>query len=386
MKGFAARMEGSQEYYFSKKLREVNRLIQEGKPILNLGIGSPDLSPASEVIEALKNAASNERIHGYQSYQGLPELRTEMAAYYSKNFDVTLDPESEILPLAGSKEGIMHISMAFLNPGDEVLIPDPGYPTYGSVTQLLGGICRPYYLDLNQSGRPNLEDLESQGLDRVKLMWINYPHMPTGAQGNQAIFKELLAFAKRHDIVLVHDNPYAHILNPQPQSILSLPEAKSHAMELNSLSKTYNIPGWRIGMLCGRKDWVDAVIRVKSNQDSGMFYGLQKGAIEALKLGPDWFDRLNEIYTKRRILVWKLAELMDLSVQKEQAGLFVWGKVPSKQNAEELVDKLLYEDHIFITPGKIFGPSGESYVRISLCQPEYKIQEAIQRIKKKLTK
>lgn len=386
MKGFANRMEDSEEYYFSRKLREVNQLIEEGKPILNLGIGSPDLAPPMEVIETLKSAVSNERIHGYQSYQGIPELRTEMAVYYLKNFKVSLDPESEILPLAGSKEGIMHISMAFLNPGDEVLIPDPGYPTYGSVTKLLGAKSRTYKLDLENSGRPLLEDLEREGLEKVKLLWINYPHMPTGAKGNSAIFEELIAFAKRHQIVIVHDNPYAHILNSNPRSILSLPEAKTHALELNSLSKTYNIPGWRIGMVCGQKDWIDAIIKVKSNMDSGMFYGLQKGAIQALKLGDEWFQRLNETYAKRRTLVWNLAELLGLTFQKDQAGLFVWAKVPDNQSAEELVDKLLYEDHLFITPGGIFGKEGQFYVRISLCQPEYKIQEVIQRIKKKQLK
>jgi aspartate/methionine/tyrosine aminotransferase len=304
-----------------------------------------------------------------------------MAEFYSREYRVSLDPTKEILPLMGSKEGIMHISMAFLNPGDQVLIPDLGYPTYLAVTHLLSAEPVFYSLDLEKKGQPNLESLEKMDLNRVKLMWINYPHMPTGAPGSREILGDLVAFAKKHGIVLVHDNPYSHILNPEPLSILAIPGGKEVALELNSLSKTFNMPGWRVGMLCGRADWVEAVLKVKSNMDSGMFLGLQKGAIAALSLGKTWFADLDELYQNRRKLVWKLADLLHLSYPKDSAGLFVWCKVPEGKTAEELVDWLLYEKNIFITPGKIFGPAGEGHVRISLCMPEFKILESINRIK-----
>ena len=381
MKGFATRIEGVDEYYFSTKLREVNRLIAEGKPILNLGIGSPDLAPDRSVIEALKITADNEQTHGYQGYQGIAQLRAAMAAYYENAFGVQLDPNAEILPLMGSKEGVFQVSMAFLNPGDQVLIPNPGYPTYAAVTQLLGAIPIFYNLDLSRQGRPNLEELEQLDLSKVKMMWINYPHMPTGAAGSEELLLELIAFAQLQDILLVHDNPYSHILNPSPTSLLALPGGKEVGLELNSLSKTFNIPGWRVGMLCGKAEWVDAALKVKSNMDSGMFLGLQKGAIAALSLEKGWFDRQNEIYTARRKLVWTLADHLGLTYDRETAGLFVWCKMPEGTSAEELVDQLLYEKSIFITPGKIFGSEGNAFVRISLCLQEFKILEAINRIK-----
>ena len=381
MKGFATRIEGVEEYYFSAKLREVSRLLAEGKPVLNLGIGSPDLSPDRSVIDALKITAENEQTHGYQGYQGIPELRTAMAHYYASEFGVQLDPNREILPLMGSKEGIFHISMAFLNSGDQVLIPNPGYPTYTAVTQLLRANPIYYNLDLSRQGRPDLEDLELLDLSRVKLMWINYPHMPTGAPGSEEVLAELIAFAQRHDILLVHDNPYSHILNPNPKSLLALPGGMEVGLELNSLSKTFNIPGWRVGMLCGKAEWVNAALKVKSNMDSGMFLGLQKGATAALLLGKPWFERQNEIYASRRKLVWTLADHLGLTYDREAAGLFVWCRVPAGTSAEALVDQLLYEKNIFITPGKIFGSEGNDYVRISLCLQEFKILEAINRIK-----
>jgi aspartate/methionine/tyrosine aminotransferase len=381
MKGFANRIQGVEEYYFSAKLREVNRLLAEGKPVLNLGIGSPDLAPDRSVIEALKSTAENEQAHGYQGYQGIAALRAAMANYYQQAFGVQLDPNTEILPLMGSKEGVFQVSMAFLNPGDQVLIPNPGYPTYAAVTQLLGASPIYYSLDLSKQGRPNLEELELLDLSRVKLMWINYPHMPTGAPGSEKILAELIAFAQRHDILLVHDNPYSHILNSAPKSLLAVPGGKEVGLELNSLSKTFNIPGWRVGMLCGKSEWVEAALKVKSNMDSGMFLGLQKGAIAALSLEKGWFDRQNEIYTARRKLVWTLADHLGLTYDREAAGLFVWCKIPEGASAEELVDRLLYEKNIFITPGKIFGSEGNSYVRISLCLQEFKILEAINRIK-----
>lgn len=381
MKGFANRIQGVEEYYFSAKLREVNRLLAEGKPVLNLGIGSPDLSPDRSVIEALKSTAENEQAHGYQGYQGIAALRAAMATYYEQAFGVQLDPNAEILPLMGSKEGVLQVSMAFLNPGDQVLIPNPGYPTYAAVTQLLGATPIFYNLDLSRQGRPNLEELERLDLSNVKMMWINYPHMPTGAAGSEELLLELISFAQRQDILLVHDNPYSHILNPSPTSLLALPGGKEVGLELNSLSKTFNIPGWRVGMLCGKSEWVDAALKVKSNMDSGMFLGLQKGAIAALSLEKGWFDRQNEIYTARRKLVWTLADQLGLTYDREAAGLFVWCKMPEGASAEELVDRLLYEKNIFITPGKIFGTEGNTYVRISLCLQEFKILEAINRIK-----
>ena len=381
MKGFANRIQGVEEYYFSAKLREVNRLLAEGKPVLNLGIGSPDLAPDRSVIEALKSTAENEQAHGYQGYQGIAALRAAMANYYQQAFGVQLDPNTEILPLMGSKEGVFQVSMAFLNPGDQVLIPNPGYPTYSAVTQLLGANPIYYSLDLSKQGRPNLEELELLDLSRVKLMWINYPHMPTGAPGSEKVLAELIAFAQRHAILLVHDNPYSHILNSAPKSLLAVPGGKEVGLELNSLSKTFNIPGWRVGMLCGKSEWVEAALKVKSNMDSGMFLGLQKGAIAALSLEKGWFDRQNEIYATRRKLVWTLADQLGLTYDREAAGLFVWCKMPEGASAEELVDRLLYEKNIFITPGKIFGSEGNSYVRISLCLQEFKILEAINRIK-----
>jgi aspartate/methionine/tyrosine aminotransferase len=381
MKGFANRIQGVEEYYFSAKLREVNRLLAEGKPVLNLGIGSPDLAPDRSVIEALKSTAENEQAHGYQGYQGIAALRAAMANYYQQAFGVQLDPNTEILPLMGSKEGVFQVSMAFLNPGDQVLIPNPGYPTYSAVTQLLGANPIYYSLDLSKQGRPNLEELELLDLSRVKLMWINYPHMPTGAPGSEKVLAELIAFAQRHAILLVHDNPYSHILNSAPKSLLAVPGGKEVGLELNSLSKTFNIPGWRVGMLCGKSEWVEAALKVKSNMDSGMFLGLQKGAIAALSLEKGWFDRQNEIYANRRKLVWTLADQLGLTYDREAAGLFVWCKMPEGASAEELVDRLLYEKNIFITPGKIFGSEGNSYVRISLCLQEFKILEAINRIK-----
>lgn len=380
MKGFSEKIETVQEYYFSAKLREVNQMIAEGKPVINLGIGSPDMAPDKKVIEALKNTADIPQAHGYQSYQGIPELRISFAQFYNREYGVNLQPDQEILPLMGSKEGIMHISMTFLNPGDEVLIPNPGYPTYTSVTNLLGAKPVYYSLDLSKKGRPDFESLEQRDLSKVKLMWINYPHMPTGAQGSEQIFKELIDFAKRNQIVLLHDNPYSHILSDQPRSILSVDGAKDVALELNSLSKSFNMPGWRVGMLVGRADWLKKVLTVKSNMDSGMFLGIQKGAIAAMGLGKSWFEDLDELYQNRRKLIWKLADKLGLTYQTNSAGLFVWCQVPEGKTAEAIVDMLLYEKNIFVTPGKIFGSEGDNFIRFSLCMPEFKILEAIKRI------
>lgn len=377
----ANRLNTVQEYYFSKKLKEVRQLISEGKPIINMGIGSPDLLPSPLVIETIQKAMHDEKAHEYQSYQGLPELRKEMANFYQTHFDVALDYTTEILPLMGSKEGIMHISMAFLNEGDEVLIPNPGYPTYAAVTELVQ--ARPVFYDLIDATnwQPDFEKLEQQDLSKVKIMWTSYPHMPTGVNGSLDLFEKLIAFGKKHKILIINDNPYSFVLNENPISILQIEGAKDIAIELNSLSKTYNMSGWRVGMVLGNASFIDAILKVKSNMDSGMFYGIQKGAIEALKLDKNWFDVQNAIYKKRKELVIKLAKKLNCEVDEDSVGLFVWAKLPkSIQSAEAFIDKILIEKHIFITPGTIFGSNGKGYIRFSLCVSEEKIKEAIKRL------
>lgn len=343
-KGFAKRLETVEEYYFSTKLRQVRQMISEGKPVLNMGIGSPDLTPPPKAIEAMVKALGDEKAHEYQSYQGLPELRKEIADFYKSQFDVALHPNTEILPLMGSKEGIMHISLAFLNEGDEVLIPDPGYPTYSSVTNLVGAKSVFYDLKEQNNWMPDLEALESRDLSKVKLMWINYPHMPTGTAGSLELFERLVAFAKRHHIVLVNDNPYSFVLNDNPISIFQIEGAKEVALELNSLSKTFNMSGWRIGMVSGKQEFIDAILKIKSNMDSGMFYGIQKGAIEALKLGSEWFDSQNKIYKRRRKLIFQLAEKLGCTFNKEAVGMFVWAKLPfGNRSSETFIDTFLIE-------------------------------------------
>ncbi|MFV8357335.1 aminotransferase class I/II-fold pyridoxal phosphate-dependent enzyme [Flavobacterium sp. XS1P32] len=376
----AKRLNTIEEYYFSSKLREVRQLAAEGKPIINMGIGSPDLLPSQAVIDAIVDAMQDENAHQYQSYQGLPELREGMADFYAKNYGVALNPVTEILPLMGSKEGIMHISLAFLNEGDHVLIPNPGYPTYTSVTNLVGAV--PVYYDLKEGNQwePDFEALEKLDLTKVKIMWIGYPHMPTGARGSLELFEKLVAFAAKHEILLVNDNPYSFVLNDDPMSLLQVKGAKDVALELNSLSKTFNMAGWRVGMVLGNANAIDAVLKVKSNMDSGMFYGIQKGAIEALKSEKAWFDSMNEIYKKRRILTEQLAEKLGCKVYKEGVGLFVWAKLPDGvTSAADFIDTILHEKSIFITPGTIFGSNGEGYIRFALCIKEEKIREAISR-------
>lgn len=376
----AKRLDTVEEYYFSSKLREVRQLMSEGKSIINMGIGSPDLSPSKAVIEAVAAAIQDENGHGYQSYQGLPEMRQAMADFYQDQFGVAVNPNNEILPLMGSKEGIMHISLAFLNEGDYVLIPNPGYPTYTSVTNLVGAV--PVYYDLKEANawEPDFEALEKLDLSKVKIMWLGYPHMPTGARGSLALFEKLVAFAKKHNILLINDNPYSFVLNDNPMSLLQVKGAKEVALELNSLSKTFNMAGWRVGMVLGNAEIIDAVLKVKSNMDSGMFYGIQKGAIAALKCDKSWFEDNNKIYRRRRELTEKLAEKLGCKVYKEGVGLFVWAKLPEGiASAEKFIDEILYEKHIFITPGTIFGSNGEGYIRFSLCVKEEKVQEAIDR-------
>ncbi|WP_242118247.1 pyridoxal phosphate-dependent aminotransferase [Aestuariivivens sediminicola] len=377
----AKRLHSVEEYYFSKKLREVNLLIASGKPVINLGIGSPDLSPPQKVVDTIANSLFDSNAHKYQSYQGLPELRDAMAGFYKEHYQVNLSPKTDILPLIGSKEGIMHISLAYLNEGDAVLIPNPGYPTYQSVTKLVQATPIFYDLDKRNNWLPDIKALEQLDLSTVKLMWVNYPHMPTGAVPTAKAFRELVEFAKRHRILIVNDNPYSFILNDSPMSILSVEGAKDVCLELNSLSKTFNMAGWRVGMVVGQSEHINNILKVKSNMDSGMFYGIQKGAIEALKCSKMWYVTLNSVYKKRRELIWQLAESLNCTYDVKATGLFVWAKLPAYLKAEEFIDLVLKEHHIFITPGTIFGSQGEGYIRFSLCAQTEDIEEAIARIK-----
>lgn len=376
----ANRLKDVKEYYFSVKLREVAALRNAGKPIINLAIGSPDLNPSPSVVEALKNAMELPTVHQYQSYQGIPELREGMAKFYKTNFRVTLNPANEILPLMGSKEGIMHISMAFLNAGDKVLIPNPGYPTYESVTRLLE--ATPVFYDLRQETNwlPNFEEMEKLDLSKVKIMWVNYPNMPTGAVASKQDFEQLIAFGKKHHILIVNDNPYSFVLNNNPISILEVAGAKEVAIELNSLSKTFNMAGWRVGMVVGDAEIIKTILEVKSNMDSGMFFGIQKGAAEALKLSEDWFLQQNETYKKRQAAVRKIFDALGCTYNKNYGGLFVWAKLPEGKDATEFTDKLLYENDVFITPGNIFGSNGEGYIRASLCVSETVLKEVLNRL------
>ena len=376
----AKRLDTVQEYYFSKKLREVRGLAAAGKPIINMGIGSPDLQPPVEVLAAIKSSLNDPSAHKYQSYQGLPELRSAISKFYKNKFSVDINSEDEVLPLMGSKEGIMHISMAFLNEGDKVLIPNPGYPTYTSVTKLVG--AEPLFYNLSDANNwlPNYKELEAQDLNDVKIMWVNYPHMPTGTNATLETFKNLVAFGKKHQILIINDNPYSFILNDNPVSILQVEGAKDTALELNSLSKTFNMAGWRVGMVLGNAVYISEILKVKSNMDSGMFYGIQKGAIEALQLPDTWFTVQNKIYEERRVLIWQLADKLGATYNKNATGLFVWAKIPKGKKAEEVTDAILYDKDIFITPGTIFGSQGEGYIRFSLCVTAAIIKEAISRI------
>lgn len=376
----ADRLNSVQEYYFSKKLREVNQMLSEGKPIINMGIGSPDLLPHFSVVNAIQNSMNDKKAHEYQSYQGLPELRKAMTTFYQNQFNVSMDFASEVLPLMGSKEGIMHVSMAFLNKSDEVLIPNPGYPTYASVTELVQ--AKPIFYDLVESTNwlPDFEAIEKLDLSKVKIMWVCYPHMPTGANATKEVFEKLIAFGKKHHILIVNDNPYSFVLNRNPMSIFQVEGAKEIALELNSLSKSFNMSGWRVGMILGNKTFLEAVLKVKSNMDSGMFYGIQKGAIEALSLDKSWFESQNEVYSKRRNLLFKLVEKLGCSYDEKSVGLFIWAKLPNDLiSSEKFIDEILIEKNIFITPGTIFGSNGEGYIRFSLCIEEEKIKDALAR-------
>ena len=377
---FADRLQDVEEYYFSKKLREVNMLKSQGKPIINLGIGSPDLNPPERVLNALVETFNEDGAHKYQSYKGIPELREAITGFYKQHFNVPLSPLTEVLPLMGSKEGILHISMAFLNEGDEVLIPNPGYPTYESVTKLVGATPVHYDLTEENNWSPDFHALSKRGLDKVKIMWVNYPHMPTGAQATNKLFEDLVTFGKRYNILIVNDNPYSFVLNRYPRSILKYRDAKDVCLELNSLSKTFNMAGWRVGMLLGKTEYIDAVLRVKSNMDSGMFLGIQKGAIEALNCSDMWYLSLNSVYEQRRQTVWKIADALKCTYDKNATGLFVWCKLPEYIDAEEYIDLILKEKSVFITPGTIFGTNGKGYLRISLCASQDDLEEALERV------
>ncbi len=377
----AKRLDTVEEYYFSKKLREVRALAASGKPVLNMAIGSPDLDPPTEVILAMQEAVTLDGAHKYQSYQGIPELRKAFSNFYKTKYEVVLNPDTETLPLMGSKEGIMHISLAYLNAGDKVLIPNPGYPTYSSVTNLVG--AEPVFYDLVQDNawEPDFHSLEKMDLNNVKIMWVNYPHMPTGASGSIELFKKLIDFAKKHSILLVNDNPYSFVLNDCPTSILSFPGAKEVALELNSLSKTFNMAGWRVGMLSGSEEKIEAVLKIKSNMDSGMFQGIQKGAIAALNVSDTWYKKMNEIYEERRTMIWELASLLGCTFDKTAKGMFVWAKLPQGIEATSFIDTILYENDVFIAPGDIFGSNGKGYIRFSLCVTIENIKEAIKRLR-----
>ncbi|HZI00096.1 MAG TPA: aminotransferase class I/II-fold pyridoxal phosphate-dependent enzyme [Flavisolibacter sp.] len=379
----ADRLNGIGEYYFSQKLREIELLNQQGKAVINLGIGSPDMAPHEEVLLELNQQSTKANVHAYQSYKGVAALREAIATWYRKWYQVELDPAAEILPLMGSKEGIMHICMTYLNEGDAALIPNPGYPTYRSAVKLAGGTVLEYELTESNNWFPDFTSLNKMDLKRVKMMWVNYPHMPTGQLPTKDLFQELVEFGKQHDILICHDNPYSFILNDNPMSILNSKGAMDIAIELNSLSKSHNMAGWRIGMLCGAKERIEEVLRFKSNMDSGMFLPLQLAAVKGLALDETWHEALNDVYRKRREKVYELLDLLSCKYSKQQAGLFVWAKVPDVSiNGFDLSDKILQEADVFITPGGIFGSAGEKYVRVSLCSSEAQLQMAIQRIQK----
>ncbi len=377
----AKRIQEVSEYYFSKKLREIAQLNGKGLDIISLGVGGPDRPPHESVIERLCVESKQDSNHSYQSYVGIPELREAMSKWYQARYRVELNPTNEIMPLIGSKEGIMHISMAFLNPGDGVLVPNPGYPTYSSVSRLVQAELFPYDLTEQSGWMPDFEALERLPLERIKLMWVNYPNMPTGTNATYELYEKLVAFARKHSIIVVCDNPYSMILNPAPKSILEIEGARECCIELNSLSKSLNMAGWRIGMLSTNSTFVEWILRVKSNVDSGMFKPLQQAAVEALELGDDWYRDLNEMYARRRVIAAKIMDQLGCVFNPDQVGLFLWGRIPDgEKSSESLCDKVLDNARVFITPGFIFGSQGDRYVRISLCATEERMEEALARI------
>lgn len=378
----ASRLNNIKEYYFSQKLREVDAMNKAGKNVINLGIGSPDLPPHPEVITALHEESLKAHVHGYQSYKGIEDLRKAIADWYQKWYQVDLNPDTEILPLMGSKEGNMHICMTYLQAGDKVLVPNPGYPTYSSNIDLTGATILPYSLKEVNNWLPDFEEIEQQDLSQVKLMYVNYPHMPTGKAATKELFERLVIFGKKHQILIVHDNPYSFILNDCPQSILSVDGAMEVCIELNSLSKSHNMAGWRMGMLLGKKERIDEILKFKSNMDSGMFRPLQVAAVKALALGKEWHHQVNEVYASRREKVYELLDILECTYDTNQVGMFIWAKIPAQyKDGYALADKVLYEHNVFITPGGIFGSEGNKYIRISLCGSTQRFEEAIKRIK-----
>jgi len=378
----ANRLKSVTEYYFSAKLREVEELNAAGKNVINLGIGNPDLPPSNATIEALCNEAQKHNVHGYQSYVGIPELRKGFAEWYSKWYHVNLNPQTEIQPLIGSKEGILHITLAFVNPGESVLVPNPGYPTYTSASRLCEANIISYDLDENNNWEPDFDALEKMDLSNVKLMWVNYPNMPTGAKASVELFEKLVAFGKKHSIVICNDNPYSFILNDEKLSILSVEGAKDCCIEMNSMSKAHNMAGWRMAMLATNPEFIQWILKVKSNVDSGMFRPMMVAAVAALKNTDEWHDDMNRVYAKRRVLARRIMDELNCTYDINQVGMFIWARIPDKyKDSGELADKILYGKNVFITPGFIFGDKGLRYVRISLCCPEQTLLEALNRIK-----
>lgn len=372
------------EYYFSRKLKEVAQMNAEGKDIISLAIGSPDMPPSQQTIDKLCEVANNPNAHGYQPTMGTPELRNAMADFYRRWYGVELNPQTEIQPLIGSKEGILHVTLAFVNPGEQVLVPNPGYPTYTSLSKILGAEIVNYDLMEDNGWQPDFEALEKMDLSKVKLMWTNYPNMPTGGAARMETYERLVAFARKHNIVVVNDNPYSFILNEKPLSLLQVPGAKDCCIEFNSMSKSHNMPGWRVGMLATNAQFVQWILKIKSNIDSGTFRGIQLAAAEAYRNSEQWHREANiETYGRRRKYAEQIMEVLGCKYDPNQVGMFLWGKIPEKYaNAEELTERVLHEARVFITPGFIFGSKGERYIRISLCAKEEKIEQALERIKK----
>lgn len=379
----ANRLDGVSEYYFSKKLKEVAQMNAEGKNVISLGIGSPDMPPAEEVIRTLCDEAWNPNGHGYQPYVGIPELRKAFAEWYKRWYNLELNPVSEVQPLIGSKEGILHVTLAFVNPGEQVLVPNPGYPTYTSLSKLLGAEVIAYNLKEENGWLPDFDELERMDLSRVKLMWVNYPNMPTGTNATPELFEKLVDFATRKNIVVVNDNPYSFILNNKPLSILSVPGAKACCIEFNSMSKSHNMPGWRIGMLATNATFVSWILKVKSNIDSGMYRALQLAAAKALEAEAEWYEGNNKNYRERRQLAGEIMHALGCEYDENQVGMFLWGRIPENcTDVEELTEKVLQQARVFITPGFIFGSNGARYIRISLCCKQEQLAEALKRINK----
>lgn len=376
----ARRVQDIKEYYFSRKLKEIDLMRKAGRDVISLGIGGPDRMPSEEVIAALEEDARRKDSHSYQPYTGLPDLRRAYSDWYRRKYGVDLNPDTEILPLIGSKEGVLHISLAFLNPGDGVLVPDPGYPTYSSVSRLVGAELFNYRLTENNGWQPDFDELEKLPLDKIKLMWVNYPHMPTGTQADYDVMKKIVEFGRRHGIVIAHDNPYSFILNPEPASILQIPGAREIAVELNSLSKSHNMAGWRMGMAASNPEFISWILKVKSNIDSGQFRPMMKAAVKALELPDEWYEEVNSHYRRRRRIAERIMDALGCAYDPKQVGLFVWGRIPEgEESSERFADRILEGADVFVTPGFIFGSEGERYIRISLCTTESRMEEALKR-------